>query len=69
MLNLKYTSRTKLALYKTAWSPTYQSYIEIIKVRYDDNDEPIIDGRIPANVNEPERFVMFRVCELREFCL
>lgn len=58
-------SQAKLAMYKTAYSPTYESFIEIVKVRYDDMGEAIIHGRIPGR----EDHVLFRVCELEKFCL
>lgn len=58
-------SREKLNLYKTAYSKTYESYVEIISVRDDELGEPIITARIPGR----ENYVLFRVCELDKFCL
>ena len=55
----------KLNLYKTAYSPTYESFVEIIKIHQDISGEPIISARIPGRENH----VLFRVCELEKFCL
>lgn len=55
----------KLKLYKTAYSKTYESFVEIIKIHHDDMGEPIITARIP----EVKDYVLFRVCELEKFCL
>jgi hypothetical protein len=52
-------------LYKTAWSDTYNSYVEIIHVHKDDSGEPIITCRVPGKSEQ----VLFRVCELSEWCL
>lgn len=55
----------KLRMYKTAFSYLYETYIEIMEVDLDKNGEPIILGR-PAFTDKK---VLFRVCELKEFCL
>lgn len=57
--------KSKLKFYKTAWSDTYNSYIEIVKLREDDRGEPIIHGRVPGR----DSHVLFRICELSQFCL
>lgn len=54
----------RLRMYKTAFSKTYGNYIEIKKVYSDDLGEPIIVGR-PANTDQE---ILFRECELSEFC-
>ena len=62
--------QSKLEFYKTAWSNTYQSFVEIVKVRKDDSGEPIITARVPpSDDNLPDEFVEFRICELSQFCL
>jgi len=58
-------SFAKLQLYKTAWSNTYNSYVEILRVHKDDSGEPIITCRILLS----DKQVLFRVCELSEWCL
>lgn len=58
-------SQAKLEMYRTAYSPTYESFIEIMKIHYDVSGEAIISGRIPGR----EDYVLFRVCELEKFCL
>lgn len=58
-------SPEKLRMYKTAYSKTYESFVGIIKVHNDLSGEPIITARIPGK----EDYVLFRVCELEQFCL
>jgi hypothetical protein len=57
----------KLPLYKTAFSPLYETYVGIVSVYYDDAGEPIIAGRVAGH--EPDRITLFRVCELDNFVL
>jgi len=55
----------KLRLMKTAYSPLYEAYVQIIKVRVDDNGVPIIDARVSCT----DKVVIFREQELTEWCL
>jgi hypothetical protein len=57
----------KLPLYKTAYSPLYQTYVGIENVYYDEAGEPIIAGRVAGH--ELDRITLFRVCELDNFVL
>ena len=53
----------KFCLYKTAYSPLHQSYVQILKVRFDSLGEPIFDTLMD------QRPMMFRIHELTDFCL
>jgi len=55
----------KLELYKTAYSPMYENFVEITKIRYDDNGRAIIHARIAHS----EQNVAFRQNELIDYCL
>jgi hypothetical protein len=57
----------KLPLYKTAYSPLYETYVGIVKVRYDDLGEPILDCRVAGH--DADQITLFRVCELENFVL
>lgn len=57
----------KLPLYKTAYSPLYQTYVGINNVYYDVDGEPILSCRVAGH--EPDRITLFRVCELDNFVL
>ena len=60
-------SDIKMNLYKTAWSPLFEKYVGIKKVRKDDLGEYILDCHLAG---EPEdNIIMFRVHELERFCL
>ena len=56
----------KLKYYKTAWSKMYESYVQILGFHFDDVGDPIIKARVPGEKSE---YVLFRSCELSEFCL
>lgn len=57
----------KLPLYKTAYSPLYETFVGILKVRYDDLDGPILDCHVAGQ--SPEQITLFRVSELENFVL
>lgn len=61
--------KSKLRHYKTAWSRLYNSYISIVRTYDDAGGEPIIVGCVPGSEEEPELEVLFRVCELSNFCV
>lgn len=56
---------TRLSLYKTAFSPLYETYVEILKVREDGVGGHIIDGRVAFKTDT----VLFRPHELTDYCL
>ena len=62
--------KTNLSLYRSAWSKTYQSFVEILSFRFDDLGEPVIRASVPG---QPSQFsdgaTLFRVCELNKFSL
>lgn len=55
--------RWKLKMYKTAFSPILNEFVGIIKVWNDELGEPIIK----AKYSQGE--MLFRISELRDFCL
>lgn len=55
----------KLKMYKTAYSPVWEKYVEIKRVFADVNGIPVIVARVP---NISEQFY-FREIELNQFCL
>lgn len=55
----------KLPLYKTAWSPTYRTYVALLGVTHDRSGEPILIGQLACTTNN----YLFRVEELADFCL
>jgi hypothetical protein len=55
----------KLPRYKTAWSPTYNCFVGIVKVWEDDYAMPIIQARLAYT----DQLVLFRVEELTDFVL
>lgn len=55
----------RLRMYKTAFSKTYGTYIEICRVYPDALGQPIIVGRVSCSDDE----ILFRECELSDFCL
>lgn len=55
----------RLRMYKTAFSPSYGNYIEICRVYPDALGQPIIVGRVSCSDDE----ILFRECELSDFCL
>lgn len=59
--------RKKLHLYKTAFSPLYDTYVGIRKVREDKDGFPILDCTV-AGMSE-DVLVSFRPHELKSFCL
>lgn len=58
-------SKEKMALYKTAFSPLYDTYVGIKNVRYDEFDNAIITASVAG---EDGRF-LFREYELTRYCL
>ena len=57
--------KSNLKNYKTAWSETYQTHVNLISFRLDDVGEPIISAMVP----ESDNIVLFRICELIQFSL
>ncbi len=57
----------KLPLYRTAYSPLYETFVGIRKVWYDDLGEPILDCHVAGQ--DPGQSTLFRVCELENFVL
>lgn len=60
------TSPTAMALYKTAYSPLYKSYVSIKDVHQDEDGEWIIEATVGEMYG---RVTVFRVSELTNFCL
>lgn len=63
-MNDKLKSKLLLGKFKSAYSPLYEEYIKIFKVRQDENGELIIDATIFSN---PGEIVLFRQTELEQF--
>lgn len=55
----------KLCLYRTAWSPLWEEYVEIRKVVRDEHDRPIILACVPS----VDRVCLFRAEELTNYVL
>jgi len=55
----------KLELYKTAYSPLYETYVSIKSVYFDCNGNAVITAR-PIDLNHD---VLFREHELDRYCL
>lgn len=58
-------SKVKMKLYKTAYSPLYETYVGIKSVYYDSNDEAVIT----ASVAGLDGNFLFREYELERYCL
>lgn len=56
---------SKKFLYKTAYAPLYRQYVGIDKVRTDERGELIFECHLPND----DRTMLFRECELTNFCL
>jgi len=59
--------RKKLHLYKTAFSPLYDTYVGIQNVREDEDGFPILDCTVAGMSKDV--LVLFRPSELKSFCL
>jgi hypothetical protein len=59
--------RKKLHLYKTAFSPLYDTYVGIRRVREDEDGFPILDCTVAGW--RDDILVSFRPHELESFCL
>ena len=59
--------RKKLHLYKTAFSPLYDTYVGIREVREDKGGFPILDCTVAGMSKDV--LVSFRPHELKDFCL
>ena len=59
--------RKKLHLYKTAFSPLYDTYVGIQRVREDEDGFPILDCTVAGW--RKDILVSFRPHELESFCL
>ena len=57
----------KLSLYKTAFSPLYETYVKILRHYFDDNGEPVITAWVLGNPENME--TLFRRHELTNYCL
>ena len=60
-------SEAKLRLYKTAYSPLYETFVGIKNVRKDDRGEFILDCTVAGHPKD--HIHLFRVHELERFCL
>lgn len=60
---------TKLELYKTAYSPLFDSYVGIKKVRYDDSNNAILDCEMYDSETNTKIPMIFRENELTQYCL
>ena len=60
----KFKKELLLGKYKSAYSPLYDEFVRIIKVRTDSDNEPIIDAVVPSN---NQNVTLFRVTELQDF--
>jgi|TARA_Y100000310_G_scaffold243112_3_gene247527 hypothetical protein len=58
-------SNDEISLYRTAYSPFDKCFVQIVKVRFDEDGEPIIDAILADGDTE----MMFRVFELTKYCL
>ena len=58
--------KEKLPLYKTAWTDTYNCYMELISTHHDELGNIIIVGR---RANHPNDRILFRPHELTKYCL
>jgi hypothetical protein len=57
----------KLPLYRTAWSPLYETFVGIKKVRQDDTGRYILDCTIAGYPED--QIVLFRPEELERYVL
>ena len=55
----------KLCLFKTAYSPVWERYVGIVKVRQDEDGVPIVEARIAYT----DTIALFRQNELTDYCL
>ena len=53
--------KNNLDRYKSAWSPTYEKFVEIISHRFDEDGEPIITAKVEG------KEILFRIEELDKF--
>jgi hypothetical protein len=60
----KLKSKLLLGKFKSAYSPLYEEYVKIFKVRQDANDEIIIDATL---FSKPGEIVLFRQAELQRY--
>ena len=57
----------KLTLYKTAWSPTHETYVGLRAVWRDPNNVPVVSAHVLGTPEEET--VLFRPTELINFVL
>jgi len=55
----------KLSLFKTAYSPVWEQYVGIVKVRRDEDGVPIVEARIAYT----DTVALFRQNELTDYVL
>lgn len=58
--------KPKIEMFKTAFSPMYNCFVGIMKVRYDEDGKAIIHACLDG---DEEKSVLFRESELTRFCL
>lgn len=59
------TTKRRIEYFKTAYSPLYEQYVEILGVHHDDSGDPILTCRIAFT----DKVALFREFELEQYCL
>lgn len=60
--------KAKLPLYKTAYSPQFNAYVSLRKIKFDQSGEPLIYAVFEYD-DPDDMVIVFRHHELTKYCL